>query len=83
MQKNTSFLCESVNSVTEELQNHPGKRIHTPPQVFSLKSIKAKKEHQIRQMEVVIDPNDLPKEDFTEAQFLKEWKTYIKSLQTT
>ncbi len=49
---------------------------------LSLKSIKAKKEHQIRQMEVVIDPNDLPKEDFTEAQFMKAWKAYIKSLQT-
>jgi len=47
---------------------------------LSLKSIKAKKEHQIRQMEVVIDPNDLPKEEFTEAQFMKAWKAYIKSL---
>ena len=47
---------------------------------LSLKSIKAKKEHQIRQMEVVIDPNDLPKEEFTEAQFMKAWRAYIKSL---
>jgi len=49
---------------------------------LSLKSIKAKKEHQIRQMEVVIDPNDLPKEEFTEAQFMKAWRAYIKSLNT-
>ena len=47
---------------------------------LSLKSIKTKKEHQIRQMEVVIDHDDLPKEEFTEEQFLKAWKVYIKSL---
>ena len=31
-------------------------------------------------MEVVIDHDDLPKEEFTEEQFLKAWKVYIKSL---
>lgn len=47
---------------------------------LSLKSIRAKKEHQIRQMEVVIDVDDLPTEEFTEAQFIKTWNTYIKQL---
>ena len=47
---------------------------------LSLKSIKAKKEHLIRQMEVVIDPNDLPKEDVNEADLTKAWKTYIQTL---
>ena len=47
---------------------------------LSLKSIKAKKEHQIRQMEVVIDVEDLPTEDFTEEQFNTTWKAYIKQL---
>ena len=47
---------------------------------LSLKSIRAKKEHQIKQMEVVIDPDDLPKESFTEDEFLTTWKSYIKSL---
>ncbi|MEZ4793493.1 MAG: DNA polymerase III subunit gamma/tau [Gelidibacter sp.] len=49
---------------------------------LSLKSIKAKKEHLIKQMEVVVDPNDLPKEAVTEDELLKAWKTYIKSLET-
>lgn len=49
---------------------------------LSLKSIKAKKEHLIRQMEVVIDPNDLPKEPIKEEELLKAWKSYIKSLET-
>nr|WP_321235256.1 DNA polymerase III subunit gamma/tau [uncultured Psychroserpens sp.] len=47
---------------------------------LSLKSIRAKKEHQIRQMEVVIDVEDLPTEAFTEAQFYDAWNAYIKQL---
>ncbi len=49
---------------------------------LSLKSIRTKKEHQIRQMEVVVDPNDLPKEPVSEEELLKAWKTYIESLET-
>jgi len=48
---------------------------------LSLKSIKAKKEHQIRQMDVVIDEDLLPKEPFTEEDFIKSWKDYISDLQ--
>ncbi|MCK8481495.1 DNA polymerase III subunit gamma/tau [Psychroserpens algicola] len=47
---------------------------------LSLKSIKAKKEHQIRQMEVVIDAEALPTEAFTEAEFHEAWNAYIKQL---
>ena len=47
---------------------------------LSLKSIKAKKEHLIRQMEVVIDVEDLPKEDVSEEAFLKTWNSYIELL---
>ncbi|TXE16368.1 DNA polymerase III subunit gamma/tau [Psychroserpens burtonensis] len=47
---------------------------------LSLKSIRAKKEHQIRQMEVVIDVDDLPTEEFTEEQFIETWNTYIGAL---
>ncbi|WP_323788825.1 DNA polymerase III subunit gamma/tau [Psychroserpens sp.] len=47
---------------------------------LSLKSIKAKKEHLIRQMEVVIDVDDLPKEDVSEDAFLNAWNSYIKLL---
>jgi len=47
---------------------------------LSLKSIKAKKEHLIRQMEVVIDVEDLPKEDVSEEAFLKAWSSYINQL---
>ena len=47
---------------------------------LSLKSIRAKKEHQIKQMEVVTNEEDLPKEPFTEKEFLAVWKNYINQL---
>ena len=48
---------------------------------LSLKSIQAKKEHQIRQMEVIIDEETLPTEAFTEESFMKSWNDYIHGLQ--
>ena len=48
---------------------------------LSLSSIRAKKEHQIKQMEVVIDEEDLPKDDFNEKELLETWNTYTKMLQ--
>ena len=47
---------------------------------LSLKSIQAKKEHQIKQMEVVVDPNDLPKEPVKQEDLITAWKAYVKSL---
>ncbi|SDS29334.1 DNA polymerase-3 subunit gamma/tau [Formosa sp. Hel1_31_208] len=47
---------------------------------LSLKSIRAKKEHQIKQMEVVIDLEDLPEDDFTIEAFKETWDSYIKQL---
>ncbi|MDG5491460.1 DNA polymerase III subunit gamma/tau [Psychroserpens sp. SPM9] len=47
---------------------------------LSLKSIRAKKEHQIKQMEVVIDVDDLPTEAFTEDEFHETWNAYIALL---
>jgi len=48
---------------------------------LSLKSIQAKKEHQIKQMEVVVDEESLPKENFTEEEFMDSWNDYIHGLQ--
>jgi DNA polymerase-3 subunit gamma/tau len=47
---------------------------------LSLKSIQAKKEHLIKQMEVVVDAEDLPKEEVSEVAFLEAWNSYIKQL---
>jgi len=43
---------------------------------LSLKSIREKKEHLIRQMDVVIDEDDLPKEPVTQEALTKAWKAY-------
>ncbi len=48
---------------------------------LSLSSIRAKKEHQIKQMDVVIDEENLPKDDFTEKELIEAWNTYIKKIQ--
>ncbi|MDO6759561.1 DNA polymerase III subunit gamma/tau [Tamlana sp. 2_MG-2023] len=48
---------------------------------LSLSSIRAKKEHQIKQMEVVVDEENLPTEAFTEEAFLKVWHEYIGILR--
>ncbi|MFC5195777.1 DNA polymerase III subunit gamma/tau [Bizionia hallyeonensis] len=50
---------------------------------LSLKSIRAKKEHQIRQMDVVIDETDLPKDSFTEEQLIAVWNVFVKELEAT
>ena len=47
---------------------------------LSLKSIKAKKEHKIKQMEVIVDEEQLPKDPFTEESLLKYWNNYISEL---
>ncbi len=48
---------------------------------LSLSSIRAKKEYEIRQMEVVIDEEELPKEDFTERELITCWNTFIEKTQ--
>lgn len=48
---------------------------------LSLSSIKAKKEHQIKQMDVVVDEESLPKEPFTEIQLIEYWNQFVKNLQ--
>jgi DNA polymerase-3 subunit gamma/tau len=70
---NTPVLAEEPRAKTDLKKDHRTSGL-------SLKSIRAKKEHQIRQMEVVIDVDDLPTEEFTEEQFLETWNTYIATL---
>ena len=48
---------------------------------LSLKSIKAKKEHLIKQMEVVLDDEDQPTDDFTSDELIHTWDNYIKKLE--
>ncbi|MAB47918.1 MAG: DNA polymerase III subunit gamma/tau [Flavobacteriaceae bacterium] len=47
---------------------------------LSLKSIREKKEHQIRQLDVVIDEEDLPKEPVSQEALTKAWNEYTVSV---
>ncbi|WP_426430282.1 DNA polymerase III subunit gamma/tau [Winogradskyella sp. HB-48] len=47
---------------------------------LSLKSIIEKKEHQIRQLDVVIDEEDLPKEPVYQEALTKAWNDYTASI---
>jgi len=48
---------------------------------LSLSSIKAKKEHLIKQMDVVVNDDELPKEAFTEQELIKAWNTFTQNIQ--
>lgn len=52
-----------------------------PTSGLSLSSIRAKKEHQIKQMEVVLDEEDLPTDPFTEEDLIKVWKAYVSIIE--
>jgi DNA polymerase-3 subunit gamma/tau len=56
-------------------------REKTSPSGLSLSSIRAKKEHQIKQMEVVIDEENLPTDPFTESELIKVWNKYTDELK--
>ena len=45
---------------------------------LSLKSIRKKKEHLVEKGKIAPDPQNLPKEPFTEAELLSAWKAYGK-----
>lgn len=49
---------------------------------LSLKSIRAKKEHQIKQMEVIVDEENLPKDDFTQEALIERWNEFVADLQS-
>lgn len=48
---------------------------------LSLSSIKKKKEHLIKQMDVILEEDDLPKEDFTEKQMRKAWGNFVLQIE--
>ncbi len=79
--ESNSELVESTPKIVEErpkiLLNQERKRTSG----LSLKSIKTKKDHLIRQMEVILDEEEQPTDDFTADQLIKSWNTYIKKLE--
>ena len=74
----------SESKTVSEVKDHP--KITLNKEIkrtsgLSLSSIKGKKEHLIRQMDVIIDEENLPKEPFTEDALKETWITYVKNLE--
>jgi DNA polymerase-3 subunit gamma/tau len=77
----TSVKNVSVAAVSEP--DIPKISIDKPSKItsgLSLKSIREKKEHLIKQMDVVIDEEDLPKDPVSEDALRTAWHSYIKLL---
>jgi len=53
-----------------------------PASGLSLSSIRKKKEHQIKLMEVTVKEEDLPNDPFTEKDLLKYWAVFVTKLET-
>ncbi|WP_339713088.1 DNA polymerase III subunit gamma/tau [uncultured Kriegella sp.] len=49
---------------------------------LSLSSLKAKKEHQLNKKEVKFEPDQLPKDSFTEEDMLKHWTDFVEIIDT-
>ncbi|NRD22518.1 DNA polymerase III subunit gamma/tau [Winogradskyella litoriviva] len=74
---------EKVSAEVEPIINIPKISINKPKSStsgLSLKSIREKKEHQLRQMDVVIDEEDLPKEPVTQEALDQAWEIYTKKM---
>ena len=52
-----------------------------PSSGLSLSSIRKKKEHQIKLMDVKVDEEDLPNDPFTEETLLKFWNIFVTKLE--
>lgn len=48
---------------------------------LSLSSLKAKKEHHLNKIEVILDGDDLPREPFTEAEMQGHWATFVEKME--
>ena len=78
--------------IDSEVENSGDLLIKEPPKILlntntkrtsglSLSSIKTKKEHHIKQLDVIVNEDDLPKDDFSEEQLMVFWNQFVKVLQ--
>ena len=88
--EHTKEIPAVVEKVEEPKETYPKKEhpipiIQTtqrPSSGLSLSSIRKKKEHQIKLMEVKVDEEDLPNDPFTEETLLKFWNIFVTKLET-
>jgi DNA polymerase-3 subunit gamma/tau len=58
------------------------KKTKRPASGLSLSSIRKKKEHQVKLMEVTIKEEELPNDPFTEEDLIKYWSIFVTKLET-
>ena len=88
--EHTKEIPAVVEKVEEPKETYPKKEhpipiIQTtqrPSSGLSLSSIRKKKEHQIKLMDVKVDEEDLPNDPFTEETLLKFWNIFVTKLET-
>ncbi|PQV46216.1 DNA polymerase-3 subunit gamma/tau [Jejuia pallidilutea] len=87
--KEDSLEKTTVSGKAEVIQKF---QVNEPPKIelkadtkrtsgLSLKSIKEKKEHETRKIDVVVDEEDLPKEPFTEKELITYWNKFTNKTQ--
>jgi len=81
LEAETTIVTESQVGIAKKIAEERPKIILNRQQKstsgLSLSSIKKKKEHLIKQMDVILEDDDLPKEDFTEKQMQKAWANFV------
>ena len=64
-----------VNSEAKKITiNRPNKRVSG----LSISSLNAKKQHELNKIEVVIDENNLPKDNFSQDDLRKHWAEFVE-----
>jgi len=84
--KNNSKKDESIDLISDNINIDKVEILNTPilkrqSSGLSLKSIQRKKDHKIKQMEVAVKPEDLPKNSFKHEELLKHWDNYVKKIE--
>ncbi|MGB2143385.1 MAG: DNA polymerase III subunit gamma/tau [Flavobacteriaceae bacterium] len=84
--KETSKVVEKVEEpkatyLKKELPTPIIKSTQRPTSGLSLSSIRKKKEHQIKLMEVTVDEEDLPNDPFTLETLIKFWNIFVTKLE--
>ncbi len=84
--KETPKVVEKVEEpkatyLKKELPTPIIKSTQRPTSGLSLSSIRKKKEHQIKLMEVTVDEEDLPNDPFTLETLIKFWNIFVTKLE--
>jgi DNA polymerase III subunit gamma/tau len=83
--KTEPFVTDERINVAQKIAKERPKIIlnkqHKSASGLSLSSIKKKKEHLIKQMDVILEDDDLPEEDFTEKQMRKAWNNLVSTIE--